>query len=254
MKIGLALAVLAVLLAGLLMFWSTRDGSGVANAAEEVDFGPLIARIEALEAQNAELQRKLGGTKLEPPPSAREPASSSANEDLAARVLALETQLAELRERASASSPGAFGTLPPRTDTETAATLDELTRRARDVRATDEQRLSALRNLRGKFLPDGTDARLPVLDDMIALAQTSTDAETRTDVWRQLNHITDPRLKRALLDSLAFEKDGKARAKACDTMKDFLPDAQLEAALRLALANDPSPDVKAQATRLLGGH
>jgi len=96
-----------------------------------------------------------------------------------------------------------------------------------------------------------SEARLLVLDEMIALGQTSPDPMTRTDVWRQLNHLTDPRLKRALLDSLALDSDGKTRAKAIDTMKDFLPDAQVEAALRIALQNDASPDVKAIAASLL---
>jgi cell division protein FtsB len=256
MKIGIALATLAIALAVILMFWSTAGRDGAANAATaDVDLDSLTSRIEALEKKNAELQARIEAGKLETPGSTRAPVENSATEGLTARVTEVERQLAELRSKVEVQAQLKANPQPGLVKPEAPpATLDEATRRARDPSATEAQRLAALHELRMLKLPDGTDARLAVLDDMIRLAQSSTDGDARADVWRQLNHITDARLKQPLLDALAFDTDKKAREKAADTLTDFLPDKVVEAALRQALQNDPSPDVKKQAAKSLGGH
>ncbi len=189
MKIVVAVAAVAIALAVMWMSGIGSGHSGVASAAPvEVDLAPLTARVAALEKQNTELLRKLDGSKLETPAaSTREPAQQSAKQtaidDLSSHVAKLEAELTDFRAKLDAQTrAGAGSALNQGKPDPTPASLDELTRRARDVAATEAQRLAALRELRGKTLPDGTDARLPVLDDMIRLAQNSTDAEARADV------------------------------------------------------------------------
>ena len=256
MKIGIALVMLAVGFAVMLMLWSSSNGSGIASAAPaEIDLSPLIVRIDALEKQSAELQRRLDAAKLvAPAASARELAQGGASESLNSNVARLESEIAELRTKLDAPTRNdPNSALAPGKAKDAAKSVSDMTRTARDPLATEAERLEALRFLRGQQLSDGTDARMPVLADMIQLAQTSQNADTRADIWRQLNHITDPRLKQPLLDALAFDTDRKAREKAADTLADFMY-AVVEAALRQALQNDASPDVKKQAAKSLAGH
>ncbi|MEO6708100.1 MAG: hypothetical protein ABI054_07335 [Planctomycetota bacterium] len=261
MKILLVLAGIVIGLVLMRFGFNATWDQAVANAARpEVDLGPLTDRIAALEKQNLELTARLEATPIQSATTdVREPAlqtpRSEAIPELTLRIARLETELADLR--AKAETDRAIPAGPARIPSLGAASaaLDQATQAARDLAATEAQRLSALRDLRGLKRADGTDARLAVLDDMILLAQTSTDAASRADIWRQLSHVTDSRLKQPLLDALAFDKDAKVREEAAETLADFLPDAVVEAALRSAMQNDASAGVKKQAIEsLAGGH
>jgi hypothetical protein len=72
-------------------------------------------------------------------------------------------------------------------------------------------------------------------------------------VWRQLSHLTDPRLRQPLLDTLAYDEHAEAREEAAETLEDFLPDLGIEGALRLAAENDPDAGVRRQAASSLAG-
>lgn len=229
---------------------TASGGSGV------VDLGPLEARIAALEAGMDHVRKLAEAEHLSlPPAAAREVPSQKADpriDEVMKRLDGVEKSVAEDHAVVLAQA-NAKNVVDLRAD-RAQRSVDEVTRQARDLAATEEQRLAALRDLRMRKLADGTDARLPVLDDMIRLAQTSTSAETRTDVWRQLNHITDSRLKGPLLVSLASDPDPKVREKAADTLADFMPDAQVESALRAAMQNDADAKVRSQAFKSLNGN
>ena len=116
-----------------------------------------------------------------------------------------------------------------------------------------EELLSALRGLRGQRLADGTDARIGVLPEMLNLVQTSQDGDQRADVWRQLSGVKDPSLLEALLASLADDPVPKVREEAAETLEGFMPNATVQAALRLATDNDENSRVRRQAGESLGG-
>jgi len=238
---------------------SQGQPSVAAASPSDIDLGPLTARVAALEQQVGKTALEASEPRIEVPvPVTGAPvpdrSTAAAIVELSTHLARVEAELAELKAKSevravvdpiipnSRPSPEAID-----------AALEQLTLRARDVAATEEQRLAALRELRGKTRPDGLDARLAVLDDMLVLAQNSTDPAVRADVWRQLSNVTDPRLKQPLLDALAFDKDAKAREEAAETLAGFLPDAKVEAALRQALQNDASEDVRKQAGKSLAG-
>jgi hypothetical protein len=250
------IAISISLVAAIVSLVAMKGQPGASAGDGLVDLSPLEARITALE-KNVEQVRKLVETDrlASPPAVARESQNAKPDpriDDLLKRLDGVEKSVADdhtlvLAQANLKSVVDMRGDRSPRS-------IDEVTRQARDLAATEEQRLAALRDLRGRKLADGTDARMPVLDDMIRLAQTSANAETRTDVWRQLNHITDLRLKGPLLVALASDPDPHAREKAADTLADFMPDAQVESALRAAMQNDADAKVRSQAFRSLNGN
>jgi hypothetical protein len=224
-------------------------------ASGAVDVSPLAARIEALEGESARARQIVDADHLTPPPpSERETRMATADprvDDLIAALERLEKSVAEARTAASARSQ-AQAIIDKRAEV-LARTVDDLSRQAHDLAETEERRLEALGGLRGQRLDDGTDARLPVLDDMIRMAQTSANGATRADVRRQLSHVTDARLKQPLLNALASDPDPKSREEAAETLADFLPDAQVESALRAAMQNDAATKVRKQAAESLAG-
>lgn len=125
---------------------------------------------------------------------------------------------------------------------------------ALDLRADEEERLDGLRALRGRRLEDGSDARDDdVVLAMVDLAETSEDPEVRADVYRQMSGCTNPHLRAPLLRALDQDANAEVREEAAETLEDFLPDAEVLAALQRALASDPSPRVKAQAAESMFG-
>lgn len=249
-----ALAVLLALVA-IALSWTARPTQRSVDAAGgDVDLGPLLARIEALERRLGEVEQDRRQSVLAPPSgSVVERVGAPGDTELLARLARLEEALAELATRHAAARESAP---QPRAEParNSAVELAELHQRARDASRSEAERLQALRALRGQREPNGVDARLAVLDDMIRLAQASTDAATRADVWRQLSNVTDARLKQPLLDALAFDGNTKVREEAAETLADFLPDGQVASALHNAAENDSDPGVRRQAaSSLLGG-
>jgi len=250
----IALALSAVALTRSL-FVSDAPARG-AEPQVEIDLTPLVARLSALEDQSGRLRLELEAARLDAP--TREGAStggeSPGGSGLSERLEAIEQAIVELRARPQLPELR-LGATNAILDLRREARLapEEAVLRARDLALSEAQRLEALRALRGAKLADGSDARLGALDDMIRMAQTSADGAVRADVWRQLSHVTDARLKGPLLDALAFDKDAKAREEAAETLADFLPDAQVEVALRNAAQNDASADVRRQAAYSLAG-
>lgn len=258
---GNKLALLAFLLALLALLLHTlgrggERGTGAA-AAREPDLGPLLARVEALEEENRRSREALDDLRLVTPPAPEREERFSSD----ARLDELERRVAELERRPEVPTDGQG----IREELSEAARVEFLRRntpgegmqraidRAQDPAAAEEERLAGLRALRGQRDPAGIDARLYVLDSMLELARTSSKGETRADVWRQLSHVTDARLRQPLLDALAYDEHAKSREEAAETLEDFLPDLGVEAALRAAAENDADAGVRRQAAASLVG-
>jgi hypothetical protein len=254
-KLALAAVVLALL--ALLLQFLGRGGERSAGAATTVpgDLGPLMARVAAMEAAVEELRQAQAKVLMSPMAPVRELAVSGADSgsaELARRVEALERAMQALEgssDEAARSARAATGELVRLLGGR--LSFEDAIQRALDRSATEAQRLEALRSLRGQRDQDAIDARLYVLDGMLELARTSQDGETRADVWRQLNHMTDQRLRQPLLDALAFDEHAKAREEAAETLAGFLPDLGIEAALRAAMENDSDAGVRRQAAESL---
>ena len=110
-----------------------------------------------------------------------------------------------------------------------------------------EERLVALRRLRGAVLEDGVDARIAIVDTAVQLVQASTDAKVRADVWRHMTRVADPRLIDPLLNSLSNDKDPKVREEAAETLRTFYQNSSVKAALQAAAKNDANAKVRKEA-------
>ena len=252
--IALVVAVLALAVALFRAPERPLDApASLAAAPSGADgLGPRIASLEAEVAKHAEEIAFLRSS----PSTAREEVGvpGTEYEDMRARLAELQRELDGLRAApptlakfdASARGPGA-GAVEPK------PTVEDWIRDAKDAVATDEERIAALKQLRGARMPDGTDARLGVLPEMIRLAEDSQNADVRADVWRQLSHVTERSLLQPLLRALQNDPSGEVREEASETLADFLPDPGVESALRFAAENDSDPDVRRQALESLSG-
>jgi hypothetical protein len=257
----LALAALVLAVAALLLHalaGPRAESVRARDVPDEAGVTALEERVAVLESALEELRRSTAASALVPaaPPADREPMETDGEAAPDARLDELAGRLERLEQRLSTPEPD---------EAERAArfelerlmgnrmTVDEAAARARDLAATEEQRLQGLRALRGQRLADGTDARLLALDDMLELARTSQDGGVRADVWRNLSGVTDRRLLQPLLDALAHDTNVNAREEAAETLADFLPDRAAESALRHAAESDPDRGVREQARESLDG-
>jgi len=232
-----------------------------AAPARELEPGLDPGRLGALETEvaalRAELEAAAAAAARSPPrePVAGEPrlegdplASShpaSPPREWTERIAKLESALGRLQ-----STPGAgarqLQAAPELLDRAEAAS------RATDPLASEEQRIAGLRALRG--WRGSEEARThDVVLSMIDFAERSPNAEARADVWRNLHGVTDPVLRDPLLRALASDPDGDVREEAAETLDRYLPDREVEAALRYAAENDSDKGVRRQAAESLAG-
>lgn len=238
----------------------------VVGPESAVDTTRLERRISELDAKVAALTDEFELLRIdrESAGSPREAVSDEVDlAAVAARVAALERDLAADPGNSDAGDSDEMEWKSPDGDYQGALTeseranlqrmIDDWTSLARDPLASEAERLDALSGLRGNHQADGTDARLAVLPEMILLAQTTQDAATRADVWRQLSHVTDRSLLAPLLDSLQNDASDEVREEAAETLADFLPDPAAKSALEYAAQYDPDEGVRRQAADSLGG-
>ena len=119
-----------------------------------------------------------------------------------------------------------------------------------DAASAPEQRLAALRVLRGRST-SGIDPRdVPAVVDALArLARTSPDADVRADVLRQLDGVRDPALRDPLLEALVQDASWGVRSEAAETLAGYLDDPDVRAALERAVAQDVNASVRHEAAR-----
>jgi len=246
---ALGLSVVACILAGLA--WSRGDRTpAVASAAVD----PHAERLQELADQTATLRTDLDrlamagreGSAIRQPVD-RVPEQASVPPELLQRLSALEQAVAALQKQ---SKERTVRVEPARTEP---TDLFEAQRRATDSLASEQQRLAALRALRGQKL-GAKDAISPdVVLSMIDLAEHSENASTREDVYRNLHGVTDPMLRDSMLRALSGDPSPKVREKVAQDLDTFLPDPVVESALRQAADGDPDPGVRAQALKTLSG-
>jgi HEAT repeat protein len=124
--------------------------------------------------------------------------------------------------------------------------LAQMRQAAINPQASVEERLAALRALRT------ADARTPdVVQAMLQLEATSTDAKVRADIFRQLSGVRDPVLKPHLINGMLKDQDPKVREEAAETLGPFWSDPYVQSALKAAAQNDPDEKVRKQALESL---
>jgi len=249
------LASIALVVSILALVFTFMDPSGSSRAAESsAGFEAPAAvdpRIDALSLRLEELENSIEGLQLraDPLPSnTREPAQSqsAATRDLEPRLAILESWVKSQKEVRSVLLER-IGKQRRADDEEAQMTLQSWEDQAKDPTSTPEQMLRALSRLRGQRLADGSDARIPVLPELLHLAQTSDVGNVRADVWRQMDGVTEPDLLTALLYAIQNDTHAKSREEAAETLGPYLPNAEVEAVLRFAKENDEDDGVREQA-------
>ena len=237
--------------------------SGVLVAAVSIPVGVQHRSLAEQRAENQQLRQQLSETEqrhqaqFEGMLAQVDAAATSANQTQ--ELLALRQQVALLRQRnaqAGSGSPTTAADAGPDSLGNRILTADELAalrRRVLDVHNTVEDRLSALRSLRGKKLRDPTgtgvtDARdSAVVAAMAQLAESSAEPGARADIFRQLHGVTNAVLKRTLLQALAQDPSAKAREEAAETLDAYRDEPDVRAWLQHACRNDVELDVRQQA-------
>jgi hypothetical protein len=133
------------------------------------------------------------------------------------------------------------GLVPP-----SAERIDQLQARFLDPNASDRDRLRALQMLR----------RNGALTDDLALQaanwlQASTNVNTRRDLLRGLDGMTNSLLKQPLLAMLGSETNGQLREGLIDVLGDFVSDPAVEKKMWDLATNDPDEDVREEAEEAL---
>ncbi|MCB9891633.1 MAG: HEAT repeat domain-containing protein [Planctomycetes bacterium] len=244
-------ALAALTLAGWQFFERDTDLSNVGNATAMADEG-TSDRIHALES---------AVSRLEQVPTRDLRATGSPNDGAPARLASTEARFAKLDERIAAleasvarlttarihapttgsSTAGMPSTQRPARDDAAEASKHQIT--AADANADVEQRMRALRHLRG--IEGG---RSPsVVAAMIHLAQTSQDPEVRADVWRQMSRAKDKQLVAPMMQAVQSDAHPKVREEAAETLGDFLDEPGVRSILQHVSENDVEEDVRRQA-------
>jgi hypothetical protein len=264
------LAVIACAAAGVAVILAWRCEPAVQAPSTAVD-RELAAAVRTLQQELAELRARPAVAPVVAPAGSesRQPADTQTGP----RVAELEQRLARLEARFAALTQAPTpDMLPPemqrliqgqaRQREEAAArTAQERLRlglaevpalqaQFADTSRTEEERLQALRELRGRGPAARTGA---AADAAIDLVRTSTNAATRADVWRQMSRAGEPRLVPHLLLSLRADPDRAVREEAAETLADYLKEPGVEAALRAAMDTDTDQRVRRQAAESLTG-
>jgi hypothetical protein len=255
-KIALAALCLSGLACVLAAVAATRGERAPAVASAAAD--PSVERWRQLSDQTAALRADLdrlasaareGASPRQPMEKAPEvaPQPTSVPPELLQRLSALEQSVAALQRASQDRAPRAETARTDPTD------LAEARRHATDLSASEENRLAALKMLRGQKW-NGQDARSgDVLLSMIDLAEHSASAANRLDAYRNLHGVNDPQLRDSMLRALAGDPDPRVREKVAQDIDTFLPDVGVENGLRQAADGDSDAGVRAQAVKTLAG-
>jgi len=111
-----------------------------------------------------------------------------------------------------------------------------------DPAANERDRLRALRLLRRNG-----ELSEAVVSEAMALLQSSTNANTRRDLLRELDGAVGASAKEPLLKLLVAEGSSNVREELVDVLGDFANDSAVEKRLWELALNDPDEDVREQA-------
>jgi hypothetical protein len=258
-QVVLSVIAVGVSFAAFVISWLGRgDADTSARAAAsrvsaglseiEVRVGALEGRVESAEAAASS---RSGGAVSAIAPRRFDP-DVHERAELTERVARLEEKLSSLADGAAFRTQARPESGRATRDGAVLKAIAAWTDTAKNPSASEKDRLEALRALRGKELEDGTDARLGVVEDMVRLAEISSDEKVRADVWRQLSHVTHRSMLGPLLSALQNDASLEVRSEAAETLADFLPDEQVRRALQHAAENDLSNKVRSDASDALG--
>jgi hypothetical protein len=123
--------------------------------------------------------------------------------------------------------------------------LLEARRTALDPRATERDKLDALRILRWGQKLDGQDAAgHDVVLAMLDVVNHSTDEGVRTFVYANLHGVNDNAIRDAMLRDLVNDPSAQVREKIAGDINTFAKDRAVQEALRQAAANDSDESVR----------
>lgn len=126
-------------------------------------------------------------------------------------------------------------------------TADDARLKVLDPAASDAEKLDAWRALR-----DADSWGDDVVDEMVRVAQASTDADVRADIWRQADgKDRNARLVGPMIQALRSDPEAKVREEAAETLANYLTEPGVIPALEDAAQNDAKSDVRGQAQRSL---
>ena len=260
-RIAVVALTLSLAAVGLGFFSALRSAP---SSAPDQPPATLLAGGEDPAAAIAAIRRELEQLRVAAQPADRAPGPDGAGarapvgpDPHAARLASLEQRVVELGRRvdglAQAAPAGPAGPRPtppdPKREALRAAEVPALQAWLADSSRTEENRLQALRELRGR----GPGARGGVAIQAAVELQTSPSASTRADVWRQMSSAREPALVPHLLRSLQNDPSSEVREEAAETLGDYREQAEVERALRVCSEHDADDKVRAQAFRSLGG-
>jgi hypothetical protein len=221
--------------------------------AAATDLDPTADRLESLARQLADLRAELARNAVESREGAGQRAPlatapeqrTSISPEMLQRLQALEESVSALQKQAKERR--VVGAAPRGAPVDAA----EAQRIATDPTAAAEQKLAALKTLRGQQV-DGRDARShDVVVSMLDLADRSADEGTRVDVYRNLHGTPDPALRDAMLRALASDPSTKVREKVAEDIDTFLADPAVLNALRQVANGDSDDAVRGAALKTL---
>ena len=214
----------------------------------------LAARLSELERR---LEARATGAPVEPLVSPRVELSGRA--DLEARLAQLEGAVAELLERRATEDPsgatmaGAMGlAFPPITespeDPDSLAVKRDLNKVLMNPFASEAEKVAAHKSLRRV-----KDAYEPgAVQELLIMAQVSTDPDVRADVWTHFDGTTDvPEIVPDLVRAIQGETNDAVRIEAVETLGNYLEDPQNLTLLREIAKDDPVKAVRVRAIRTL---
>jgi hypothetical protein len=211
---------------------------------------PAIGReeIAALKEQVEQLTREIETLRATPEPARVEvaPIPEIDLASLASRVDGIEKRLD--RFDGAGDRPAA---LPKLTEPKS-IDVTETQRVASNRGASEEERLDALKKLRGRKTETGADARThDVVLAMLEIAEFSTNEESRNAVYRDLHGADDAAVRDSMLRALANDSSVKVRKRAAMDIDTYLGHPLVDEALRRAADHDADAGVRAQAAETL---
>jgi hypothetical protein len=202
-------------------------------------FGLQLGQIRTLKQEVKLLKEQVSSAELMTRPESRDPHQ---DDIVAEDRKALQNRVANLERAVArfAQGNGRTGNRP--LEEEIAGSEQQFL----NVSAGEADRLKALRTLRrGSHLSD------EVVGQTLALLQSSTNINSRRELLRQLEGVTNAAIKRPLVALLGEAGDAGLREQAVNLLRPFVDDPDVEAKLWDVALNEPNTRLRDQAREAL---
>lgn len=249
--VAIGVGLLALILASIGLFRADGGphlaGDSTQSPGSTDALADVQRRVLALERK---AETRVATSPAEGTEAARAPLHDERVDSLLARIERLE---AALREQAVPETVPQPARTPEEDLARRRVAQQQLVATARnailDPRATEAAKLEGWKQLRNGGPDAWTDA---IVDEMVRIGLTSSDADVRADVWRQADaNARSERIVPALLQALTGDADGRVREEAAETLENYARLPRVRLALEAAAANDPEEKVRRFAKRSL---